>query len=171
MAWADNRHIRSNVFLNPGLVTGYTPPSTTCKASQATRPARRSACPADPLKALSRAQRVFSSVIKPGVLLSAAAPTKRGATQRAHVIQLQNLADKVPNASDNDPNVTQQEVRQYQVELSLPSQPANGDSASFVQFATTDFRVLDVRDSRRLLRRANGVRHAGRRASRHRSWW
>ena len=32
-----------------------------------------------------------------------------------------------PNASNKDPNVTQQEVRQYQVELSLPSQPLNGD--------------------------------------------
>ena len=64
--------------------------------------------------------------------------------ERAHVIQLQNLADKVPNASDNDPNVTQQEVRQYRVELSLPNQPANGDSASFESVRDNDVTVLDV---------------------------
>ena len=141
LAWTDNRHIRSNVFLNPGLATGYTPPVYNLQGEPGDPSGATQCNPNDPsadqLKALSRAQRVFSSVIKPGVLLSAAAPTKRGTIQRAHVIQLQNL-------TDNDPNVTQQEVRQYRVELSLPSPPANGDSASFEQFATTDVRVLDV---------------------------
>jgi hypothetical protein len=132
VAWADNRHVRSNVFLNPGLVTGYTEPQfNTLQGEPGNNPNAPKCVPGvtDPMSALSRNQRVLSSVIKPGVLLSAATPSKSGTIQRAHVIVLQNLRD------DQGP-VQDQSISDYQLQLTGPSAPlSGGDVASFSQFS------------------------------------
>ena len=132
-AWADNRHVRSNVFLNPGQVTGYTEPQfTPLQGEPGSNPNAPKCVPGvtDPMSALSRNQRVLSSVIKPGVVLSAATPSKSGTIQRAHVIVLQNLRD------DQGP-VQDQNVADFQLRLTGPSAPlSGGDIASFAQFSS-----------------------------------
>lgn len=138
VAWADNRHVRSNVFLNPGLVTGYTQPQFgPLQGEPGSDPNVAKCVPGvnDPMSALSRNQRVLSSLIKPGVLLSAATPSKSGTIQRAHVIILQNLRD------DQGPV---QDVADLQVRLTGPSGPlSGGDIASFAQFSSAPT-TLDV---------------------------
>ena len=133
VAWADNRHVRSNVYLNPGLVTGYTEPQfTPLQGEPGSNPNAPKCVPGvtDPMSALARNQRVLSSVIKPGVLLSAATPSKSGTIQRAHVIVLQNLRD------DQGP-VQDQNVAAFQLQLTGPSAPlSGGDIASFAQFSS-----------------------------------
>jgi hypothetical protein len=150
VAWADNRHIRSNVYLNPGQATSYTPPiynmqgepgdpTTSAKCGDpSVDPTTGVPVAGDPLKALARNQRILSSLIKPGVLLTAATPTKRGSEsiQRAHVVQLQNLRDPDQSAS-----VTNQEIGRFQLKLSLPPS-SSGGSASFLQFGSTN--IIDV---------------------------
>lgn len=132
VAWADNRHVRSNVFLNPGLVTGYSEPQfSPLQGEPGSNPNAPKCVPgaSDPMSALSRNQRVLSSVIKPGVLLTAATPSKSGTIQRAHVVVLQNLRD------DQGP-VQDQSAQVFQLRLTGPSGPlADGDVASFAQFS------------------------------------
>lgn len=140
VAWADNRHVRSNVYLNPGLVTGYTEPQfTPLQGEPGSNPNSPKCVPGvtDPMSALSRNQRVLSSVIKPGVLLSAATPSKSGTIQRAHVVVLQNLRD------DQGP-VQDQDVADFQLQLTGLSAPlSGGDIASFAQFGAA-LASLDV---------------------------
>jgi hypothetical protein len=133
VAWADNRHVRSNVYLNPGLVTGYTQPQfNALQGEPGSDPNAPKCVPGvtDPMSALARNQRVLSSVIKPGVLLSAATPSKSGAIQRAHVVVLQNFRDVQGGVQDQD-------VADFQLKLSGSGAPlSGGDIASFTQFSS-----------------------------------
>ena len=143
VAWADNRHVRSNVYLNPGLITGYTEPQFSplppLQGEEGSNPNAPKCVPGttDPMSALARNQRVLSSVIKPGVLLSAATPSKSGTIQRAHVVVLQNLRD------DQGP-IQDQDAADFQLQLTGASAPlSGGDIASFAQFSSAPTR-LDV---------------------------
>jgi hypothetical protein len=118
VAWADNRDVRSNVYRQSACLPGAAPGSPGCPGASDYTPALQGepgssatgVCqpdfpaatdpddlhwtqggPQQSLKALSRNQNIYASVIKPGVVFGTASASKPTDIQRAFVVFLQNV--------------------------------------------------------------------------------
>ena len=150
VAWADNRDVRSNVYQQSTCLAGATPGSPDCPGSSPYTPTLQGepgssatgVCtqdfpgvtdplqlkwsqvgPQDSLKALSRNQNVYSSVIKPGVVFGSASAAKPANIQRAFVVYLQNT------------RVSGSAIFDLRLSLAYPGAvpSPNGDRVSFMQ--------------------------------------